>query len=230
MVAAREAAKAVVVMAGGSNRGNEVMARVATRVGVPMAANVVAFHGLSPFVVTRQVVGGAAWEDMRLGHRPAVFTVAGHAVEAAPGRGAGRRGRSSRWRSQLTPADLAVRAVSVERESSASGADNLKSARVVVGAGRGAGGPDGFDHVLELAKLLGGSLGVSRVVTSLGLASAPRAGRPDRQPDRARALHPLRHQRRDPALGRLRELQGHPGDQHRRRGPDDDQGDLRRCR
>ena len=45
---------------------------------------------------------------------------------------------------------------------------NLKSARVVVGAGRGAGGPDGFKGVIELADLLGGSLGVSRVVTSLG--------------------------------------------------------------
>ena len=44
----------------------------------------------------------------------------------------------------------------------------LKSARVVVGAGRGAGGPDGFGDLLELTDLLGGSLGVSRVVTSAG--------------------------------------------------------------
>ena len=167
MIAAREAARAVVVVAGGTNRGNEVMARVATRIGVPMAANVVAFHGLSPFVVTRQVVGGAAMEDMKLGHRPAVFTVAGHAVEAAPADDAGT-GTVVPLALELTEADLAVRAVSVEREASASGADSLKSARIVVGAGRGAGGPDGFDDVLELAKLLGGSLGVSRVVTSLG--------------------------------------------------------------
>jgi electron transfer flavoprotein alpha subunit len=167
VIAAREAAKAVVVMAGGTNRGNEVMARVATRIGVPMAANATAFHGLSPFVVTRQVVGGAALEDVKLGHRPAVFTVAGHAVEAAPGdeRGAGA---VVSLPITLTPSDLAVRVVSVEREAEGAGADSLKSARVVVGAGRGAGGPDGFDDVLELAKLLGGSLGVSRVVTSLG--------------------------------------------------------------
>ncbi|MDQ6688125.1 MAG: FAD-binding protein, partial [Actinomycetota bacterium] len=46
--------------------------------------------------------------------------------------------------------------------------DSLKSARVVVGAGRGAGGPDGFAAAIELAELLHGSLGVSRVVTSLG--------------------------------------------------------------
>ena len=52
-------------MAGGTNRGNEVLARVATRLDVAMAANVVSFAGLSPFVVTRQVVGGAALEEMR---------------------------------------------------------------------------------------------------------------------------------------------------------------------
>ncbi len=167
VLAAREIAKAVVVVAGGTNRGNEVMARVATRIGVPMAANVVSFHGLAPFVVTRQVVGGAALEDVKLGHRPAVFTVAGHAVEATPA-GTPGAGTVAPLAIELTPEDLAVRAVSVERESADSGADNLKSARVVVGAGRGAGGPDGFDDVLELAKLLGGSLGVSRVVTSLG--------------------------------------------------------------
>jgi electron transfer flavoprotein alpha subunit len=167
VLAAREIAKAVVVMAGGTNRGNEVMARVATRIGVPMAANAVSFHGLAPFVVTRQVVGGAALEDVKLGHRPAVFTVAGHAVEATPA-GTPGAGTVTPLAIALTPEDLAVRAVSVERESADSGADNLKSARVVVGAGRGAGGPDGFDDVLELAKLLGGSLGVSRVVTSLG--------------------------------------------------------------
>ena len=84
VIAARQAAGSVVVMAGGTNRGNEVVARVATRLDVPMAANVVSFHGLSPFVVTRQVVGGAALEEMRLGKRPAVFSVAGHAVEPVP--------------------------------------------------------------------------------------------------------------------------------------------------
>jgi electron transfer flavoprotein alpha subunit len=142
------------------------MARVATRLGVAMAANVVTFGGLSPFVVTRQVVGGAALEEMRLSQRPAVFTVAGHAVEPTPATEPGT-GTLQPLAVELAPADLVVRVVSVEGTTDDDGGD-LKKARVVVGAGRGAGGPDGFADVLELADLLGGSLGVSRVVTSLG--------------------------------------------------------------
>ena len=45
---------------------------------------------------------------------------------------------------------------------------SLASARVVVGGGRGVGGPEGFAALEELAGLLGGVVGVSRVVTSAG--------------------------------------------------------------
>jgi electron transfer flavoprotein alpha subunit len=156
----------VVVMAAGTSRGNEVMAHVAAREGVAMAANVLSFAGLSPFVVTRQVVGGAALEEMRLADRPAVFTVAGHAVEAAPAATPGPA-EVARHAPEIAAADLVARVVSSEEpEPDLSG--TLKSARVVVGAGRGAGSADGFAELLELTELVGGSLGVSRVVTSLG--------------------------------------------------------------
>src|SRR6266571_3563822 len=45
---------------------------------------------------------------------------------------------------------------------------SLATARVVVGGGRGVGGPDGFAPLEELAGLLGSVVGVSRVVTSEG--------------------------------------------------------------
>jgi electron transfer flavoprotein alpha subunit len=164
--ACREAAGAVVVMAAGTPRGNEVMAHVAARAGVPMAANVLSFAGLSPFVVTRQVVGGAALEEMRLAERPAVFTVAGHAVEATRAEEPGPARLVERT-PEISAADLVARVVSTEEpEPDLSG--SLKSARVVVGAGRGAGSADGFADLLELADLLDAPLGVSRVVTSLG--------------------------------------------------------------
>jgi electron transfer flavoprotein alpha subunit len=162
----RDSTRAVVVTAAGTPRGMEVLAHVAARVDVAMAANVVSFGGLAPFTVTRQVVGGSALEEMVLDERPAVFTTAGHAVEAQPAETPGA-GNLVEVTPEVAAADLVARVVSAEPpEVDLSG--DLKSARVVVGAGRGAGGADGFGDLLELTELLGGSLGVSRVVTSLG--------------------------------------------------------------
>ena len=164
--AARAAAGSVVVMAGGGPQGTEVLAHVAAREGVAMAANVVSFGGLAPFVVTRQVVGGRAMEEMQLDERPAVFTVAGHAVEAVPADTPGA-GTVKTLAVEVKDADLVARVRSTQhREAGETG--DLKKARIVVGAGRGAGGADGFTHVDELAAILGGTVGVSRVVTSLG--------------------------------------------------------------
>jgi electron transfer flavoprotein alpha subunit len=158
--------RSVVVMAAGTPRGNEVMAHVAARAEVAMAANVLSFGGLAPFVVTRQVVGGQALEEMRLTDRPAVFTMAGHAVEAAPSPTPGAADVVPH-EPEVAGADLVARVRSTEEpERDLSG--GLRSAKVVVGAGRGAGGAEGFADLLELTELLGGSLGVSRVVTSLG--------------------------------------------------------------
>jgi len=155
-----------VVLAAGSPRGNEVLAHLAARRGVAMAANVVSFEGLDPHTVTRQVVGGAALEDMRLSDRPAVLTVAGHAVEASPAAAPGPAAVVVEEPS-VRAEDLRARVVSVsDPEPDMSG--SLKSARVVVGAGRGAGSQSGFGDLIELSQLLGGALGVSRVVTSLG--------------------------------------------------------------
>ena len=162
----RERTGSVVVMAAGTPRGTEVMAHVAARTGVAMAANVLSFGGLAPFVVTRQVVGGSALEEMQLSARPAVFTVAGHAIEAAPADVPGD-GELVVETPAVAEADLVARVVSTEEpEPDLSG--DLTSAKVVVGAGRGAGSAEGFADLLELTELLGGSLGVSRVVTSLG--------------------------------------------------------------
>ena len=165
VVAAVRETSSVVVLAPGTPRGNEVLAHVAARLDVPMAANAIAFESLSPFTVTRQVVGGAVLEDMVLPARPAVLSVAGHSwtARSVDGPAATRREIAP----EVSDADLVARVVATgERVADASG--SLKSASVVVGAGRGAGGPEGFAGVDELAKLLDGVVGVSRAVTSLG--------------------------------------------------------------
>lgn len=163
--AARVASGAETVTAAGTPRGMEILAHLAARLDVAMAANVVSADPASGTVV-RQVVGGAVLEETRLADRPALYTVAGHAVEAQPAPDATDPAVQV-LEPAVAEADLVARVVSTEPAGpDRSGA--LTSARVVVGAGRGAGGPQGFDGVVELAEVLGGALGVSRVVTSLG--------------------------------------------------------------
>lgn len=165
-VAAAAAGGASTVMASGTPRGNEVLAHVAVRLGVAMAANVVAIDSTDPLVVSRQVLGGAALEELPLADQVAVLTVAGHACQAQP--------VSSAAAPTVVPLDVEVsgadlRASVVRTEpGEPDESGSLKSARVVVGAGRGAGSADGFGDLIELVELLDGALGVSRVVSSLG--------------------------------------------------------------
>ena len=157
---------AALLVAAGTPRGNELLAHVATRLDVAMAANVVEVDRVDPLVVTRQVVGGAALEEMRLDDRIAVFSVAGHACDPEPSVEPATP-KLVRFSPTISDADLLGRVVRVEATTVQDSAA-LAGARVVVGAGRGAGGPDGFGDLIELTELLGGALGVSRVVTSLG--------------------------------------------------------------
>ncbi|HLS00691.1 MAG TPA: electron transfer flavoprotein subunit alpha/FixB family protein [Beutenbergiaceae bacterium] len=154
------------VVAGGSPKGMEVLAHAAARMEVPMAANVVDISGVDPVDAQRQVAGGAVLERVRLDQAPAVFTIAGHAFEAIPA-DAGTAPEHHRFEVGLTESDVRAQVVSVD-EAEESLDSGLATARVVVGVGRAAGGADGFDAADQLAQRLGGVVGVSRVVTSMG--------------------------------------------------------------
>lgn len=154
------------VVAAGTPRGSEILAHVATRLQTTMAANVVAVDDLDPLVVSRQVMGGSVLEEMRVDARPAVLTVAGHAVDPKPADQPSTP-QVEVFDPELTEADLGGRVVRTE-VTEGDDVSALTGARVVVGAGRGVGSAGGFDDLLELTELLDGALGVSRVVTSLG--------------------------------------------------------------
>jgi electron transfer flavoprotein alpha subunit len=157
---------AAAVVAAGTDHGSEVMAHLGAITGLPMAANCVsaARSPAGELQIVRQRWAGSLLEDAVLEGCPALVTVAADAVTAAA---AGDPAATAVhvYRPVLEQADLRVTATeSAERSAGMS----LATARVVVGGGRGVGGPDGFGVLEELARLLGGVVGVSRVVTSEG--------------------------------------------------------------
>jgi electron transfer flavoprotein alpha subunit len=151
------------VVAAGSDRANEVLAHVAARLEQPFAANCIDVLGAGPVRVLRQRWGGSLLEEARVHGAPALLSVAPHAVAAdeAPG-----TARVEPFAPVPEPADLVVRVS--ETVDEAGGGVSLAEAKIVVSGGRGVGSAEGFAIIEELAGLLGGAVGCSRVVTSAG--------------------------------------------------------------
>ena len=157
---------ATAVLAAGTDRGNEVLAHLGAITGLPMAANctlVTPDEGRTHRLV-RHRWAGLLLEEAVMEAPVALFTVATDSVAAVSAE-TPTSIQVHVHKPELAESDLLVRAV--ESPAGAGGA-SLATARVVVGGGRGVGGPDGFAPLEELAGLLGGVVGVSRVVTSEG--------------------------------------------------------------
>jgi electron transfer flavoprotein alpha subunit len=157
---------ATAVLAAGTDRGSEVLAHLGAITGLPMAANCtsVTADGDGVHKLVRHRWAGLLLEDAVLEAPVALLTVATDGVPNVPA-DAPAALTVHVHKPSLAEADLAVRAV--ESAAGAGGA-SLATARVVIGGGRGVGGPDGFAPLEELAAMLGGVVGVSRVVTSEG--------------------------------------------------------------
>jgi len=148
------------VVGAGTERGNDLLARVAARMNLPFAANCIAVEPGDPVVVTRQRWGGSLLETARLHSPRPLLTVAPHTVPADDGR---------------APPEVEVRPTGADTTVSVSehiqpsnGGVSLADAKVIVSGGRGVGSKEGFAIIEELAGLLGAAVGCSRAVTSAG--------------------------------------------------------------
>jgi electron transfer flavoprotein alpha subunit len=153
--------EASAVFAPGTERGNEVMARVAARLGLPFAANCIAVTPGDPVVVTRLRWGGSLLEEARLHSPKPLITVAPHVVSPDDG-----PSPSPITVDSPDYRDLVVQVK--DHVAPSNGGVSLTAAKVIVSGGRGVGSKEGFAIIEELAGLLGGAVGCSRAVTSAG--------------------------------------------------------------
>jgi electron transfer flavoprotein alpha subunit len=138
----------------GSDRGNEILAHVAAQLDLPLVANVTEVRGDE---VTRQRWGGTLLEEARIHADRKLLTVAPFAFAA-----------STSPPAEVLRPDVSGAVQVVEHVAPDTGGISLADAKVVVSGGRGVGSSEGFAILEELAALLEGAVGCSRVVTSAG--------------------------------------------------------------
>jgi electron transfer flavoprotein alpha subunit len=150
-----------VVMAGGTDRGNELMAQLAARTDLPFVANCVE---VAPDVtsMTRSQWGGALYEEATLSADTKLISMAPLMVEATPSPAS-----CAVMDQPVEVDDSLVRSVIKDRVVLSEGI-TLATAPVVVSGGRAVGSEEAFAPLEALAAELGGKVGCSRAVTNNG--------------------------------------------------------------
>ena len=157
-----------IVLVSRTDVGSEIGPRLAARMDAALAQDCtsVGLEGDGRLTSARPVYGGNAVARVSFpDDRPAVITVRGNAydpLEPDPS----RSGEVVNVRPSLDQGRLRVRSIRRVRQDAAG--INLEDAAVVIGGGRGLGGPEPFDQLRELAGVLGGAVGASRAACDAG--------------------------------------------------------------
>ena len=153
------------VLTAGTDRGNEVMAHLGAILEQPMVANAVEAVPGTPWTLKRIRWGGSLFEHVELDAPFQLVTVAPHSWEAPALATDGQTASTVVFEPTL---DEGVSRTRVVERVTLNAGITLATAPVVVSGGRGVGSAEGFAPLEELAALLGGVVGCSRVVTNNG--------------------------------------------------------------
>ena len=158
-----------VVLIGRTLAGRDVGPRLAFRLGVGLAQDclhVEADVNSGRVVAVRPVYGGNALAKVTFSDaNPQMVVMRAKAYEPLDADDS-RVGEVSVIDPGLDAS--VVKARLVETVSQAAEGVRLEDANIVVGGGRGLGGPEPFDQLEDLARLLGGAVGASRAVCDAG--------------------------------------------------------------
>lgn len=152
-----------VVIAPGTETGNDLMARVAMRLDLGLASNCTELFVEQGTLITRSNWGGSLLEDAELLSSPKLLTLQPHAVPAKPLEGP--EPAVEALSVSLSEQDFRVRVK--ETIQSEKRGISLTDAKVVIGGGRGMGSAEAFKMLEELAGLLNNAaVGATRVATN----------------------------------------------------------------
>ena len=158
------------VLTGQTDAGRDLAPKVAFKLGASLTMDAVdiGVEG-ERLVATKPVYGGnaqATFESAADLHMATIRLKAFEPLAADPGRSGG----IEPFDVSLDPAATRVKVTEVKKQESEG--VRLEDAAVVVSGGRGLGGPEPFEQLEDLARVLGGAVGASRAVCDAGWVPA----------------------------------------------------------
>jgi electron transfer flavoprotein alpha subunit len=155
-----------VLFFGATAQGRDLSARAAARMDAGLASDCVGFEWKDGGLVARRpIFAGKAFARVAYGPaRPQVASVRPNTYPAA----AADAGRSAAVESLALGDGVKVRARVASFEATEGGVADLTEANIIVSGGRAMGGPDNFELLRKLCKVLGATLGASRAAVDAG--------------------------------------------------------------
>lgn len=154
-----------VVFIGATTNGRDLAPRLATRLGIGLASDCTGFSVDSDgrLLITRPIYAGRAIETIKLKSRPQMATLRPNVFPPL------EPDTSRKAEVEKIPVNTGeVRAKVVGFLKKEGEEIELTEADIIVSGGRGLGGPEGFNILKELAKILGAAVGASRAAVDAG--------------------------------------------------------------